>query len=58
MPVVYANDAFTEITGYPMMEILGRNCRFLQGSGLTHCVGTQIDVTQRTGRQSSATAGR
>ena len=32
MPLVYANDAFTGITGYSMMEILGRNCRFLQGA--------------------------
>jgi PAS domain S-box-containing protein len=31
LPVVYANDAFTEITGYPMGQVLGRNCRFLQG---------------------------
>ncbi|MBS3803566.1 MAG: EAL domain-containing protein [Oleiphilaceae bacterium] len=31
MPVVYANPAFTEITGYPHEEIVGFNCRFLQG---------------------------
>ena len=30
-PIVYANPAFERITGYPMQEILGRNCRFLQG---------------------------
>lgn len=30
-PVIYVNDAFTEITGYSPEEILGRNCRFLQG---------------------------
>jgi PAS domain S-box-containing protein len=30
-PLVYANEGFTEITGYPESEILGRNCRFLQG---------------------------
>jgi PAS domain S-box-containing protein len=30
-PIIYANDRFTEITGYPIEEILGRNCRFLQG---------------------------
>ena len=27
----YANDAFLEITGYDREEVLGRNCRFLQG---------------------------
>lgn len=30
-PLLYANPAFIEITGYPYSEIVGRNCRFLQG---------------------------
>ena len=30
-PIVYANEAFEMITGYSSEEILGRNCRFLQG---------------------------
>ena len=30
-PLVYANEAFAEITGYGVAEVLGRNCRFLQG---------------------------
>ncbi len=30
-PVVFANDAFCRLTGYAREEILGRNCRFLQG---------------------------
>jgi PAS domain S-box-containing protein len=30
-PIVYANEAFELITGYDREEILGRNCRFLQG---------------------------
>ncbi len=30
-PVVFANDSFCKLTGYPREEILGRNCRFLQG---------------------------
>jgi PAS domain S-box-containing protein len=30
-PVVYANEAFELITGYDREEIVGRNCRFLQG---------------------------
>ena len=30
-PIVYANEAFEFITGYSQEEILGRNCRFLQG---------------------------
>ncbi|MFK8794318.1 PAS domain-containing protein [Planococcus plakortidis] len=30
-PIIYANRTFTELTGYEKGEILGRNCRFLQG---------------------------
>ena len=30
-PVVFANDAFCRLTGYAREEIVGRNCRFLQG---------------------------
>ncbi|HEX5842173.1 MAG TPA: EAL domain-containing protein [Pseudomonas sp.] len=30
-PIVYVNPAFERITGYPSEEVLGRNCRFLQG---------------------------
>ncbi len=31
-PLVYANAAFERMTGYAQSEILGRNCRFLQGA--------------------------
>jgi PAS domain S-box-containing protein len=30
-PVVFANAAFCRLTGYARAEIIGRNCRFLQG---------------------------
>ena len=30
-PIIYVNDAFTGMTGYAESEVLGRNCRFLQG---------------------------
>jgi len=29
-PIVYANQAFIDMTGYSMEEVLGKNCRFLQ----------------------------
>jgi PAS domain S-box-containing protein len=32
-PIVYANPAFFRITGYGPAEVIGRNCRFLQGPG-------------------------
>jgi PAS domain S-box-containing protein len=31
-PIVYVNRAFLDMTGYTADEVLGRNCRFLQGS--------------------------
>ena len=31
-PLVWVNGAFTRLTGYPAEEVLGRNCRFLQGA--------------------------
>jgi PAS domain S-box-containing protein len=30
-PIVFANNAFSDLTGYQNEEIVGRNCRFLQG---------------------------
>ncbi len=30
--ILWANDAFASITGYSQAEILGRNCRFVQGA--------------------------
>ena len=30
-PIIYCSDSFVKLTGYPRAEILGRNCRFLQG---------------------------
>ncbi|URF45199.1 PAS sensor domain-containing protein [Dinoroseobacter shibae] len=30
-PMIYVSDAFLVQTGYTLEEVLGRNCRFLQG---------------------------
>ena len=30
-PIVYANEGFARLTGYGVGEVVGRNCRFLQG---------------------------
>lgn len=53
LPLVYANDAFAELTGYPIGNVLGRNCRFLQGAAtdphdintLSRALHTGRDVT-------------
>ncbi|KWU41985.1 hypothetical protein RHOSPDRAFT_3081, partial [Rhodotorula sp. JG-1b] len=31
--IVAASEGFAMVTGYPVPEIVGRNCRFLQGPG-------------------------
>lgn len=31
MPIIYVNRAFTQMTGYEYDEVVGQNCRFLQG---------------------------
>ena len=31
MPIIYANKAFERLTGYSQEDIIGYNCRFLQG---------------------------
>ena len=31
-PIIFANEAFQELTGYDRSEVIGRNCRFLQGT--------------------------
>lgn len=40
-PIVYVNDAFCAMTGYSKAEIIGENCRFLQG------INTDIKTTQQ-----------
>lgn len=43
-PIVYANPGFENLTGYSPAEIIGRNCRFLQGPD------TEKDTIKKLGR--------
>lgn len=36
MPLIHVNAAFEKLTGYSRDEVLGRNCRFLQGPDRDH----------------------
>ncbi len=40
-PIVFASQGFLDLSGYSLNEVLGRNCRFLQGPGTDL---SQIDV--------------
>lgn len=45
-PIVASNQAFSDLTGYKVEEIVGRNCRFLSGPGtepwLTEVITTGV----------------
>jgi PAS domain-containing protein len=41
-PIVIANQAFLDLTGYPANELLGRNCRMLQGEGTSPAAIAEI----------------
>ncbi|KAJ0489523.1 putative non-specific serine/threonine protein kinase [Helianthus annuus] len=43
IPIVYASDAFLELTGYARHEVLGRSCRFLSGQETD--VSTELQIT-------------
>jgi len=41
-PIVFANNAFLDLTGYGLEEVLGRNCRLLQGAQTDRAVVDQL----------------
>ncbi|WP_424926841.1 PAS domain-containing protein [Amaricoccus tamworthensis] len=43
-PIVFVNDAFLDLTGYEEAEVIGRNCRFLQGPETT---SQSVDAVRR-----------
>ncbi len=47
-PIIYCNQAFSDLTGYAVEDVLGRNCRFLQGADRTQ---PQLDVLRNAIRE-------
>ena len=54
-PIVYASPGFVELTGYPVAEILGRNCRFMQGVGTDRAEAAKLRLGIEQGKEASAT---
>lgn len=43
-PIVYVSQGFLDLTGYSLDQVLGRNCRFLQGPGTDQ---SAVDVIRK-----------
>jgi PAS domain S-box-containing protein len=52
-PIVYASQGFLQLTGYQMNQVIGRNCRFLQGPGTDP---KAVDVIRRGLREGEDTS--
>jgi len=50
-PVIYANAGFERLTGYSVDEVIGRNCRFLQGPETDAAALESIRAAVRHGRE-------
>jgi PAS domain S-box-containing protein len=50
-PMVFVNKAFCTVTQYARDDVLGRNCRFMQGAETEASAVAQIQQSLRTGEQ-------
>jgi PAS domain S-box-containing protein len=48
-PIIYASPSFERLTGYTATEILGRNCRFLQGKDTDPAAVSTVRTAVREG---------
>lgn len=51
--IIYASSGFTRLTGYEVNEVLGRDCRFLQGPGTDPVAVSKMRDAIREGRPCS-----
>ena len=54
-PIVYASDDFLTLTGYSQEEVLGRNCRFLQGTETCQTKVAEIREAMKGGEDVNVT---
>jgi two-component system cell cycle sensor histidine kinase/response regulator CckA len=52
-PIVYASPGFERLSGYAVDEVLGKNCRFLQGTGTDPASIVLLHEAIRDGRTST-----
>ena len=50
-PLIWMNRAFGELTGYPVAEVLGRNCRILQGPRTDPAAVAELSSAIRAGQR-------
>ncbi len=54
LPIIYVNPAFERLSGYPAAEVIGRNCRFLQGQDPNPVPRAAIRAAIRDGHSTTA----
>ncbi|MDO9379641.1 MAG: diguanylate cyclase [Nocardioidaceae bacterium] len=54
-PLIYVNTAFEFLSGVPVAELLGRNCRFMQGEDTDRAAVARLRAAMADGREARET---
>jgi PAS domain S-box-containing protein len=54
-PVIYVNSAFEEMTGYSATDVIGQNCRFLQGTDTQQPALNELRSSIKVGKSCKVT---